>query len=66
MPHALADRPLPKLLKAADLAEQFDSLSRQRIYELARNGGIPAIRVGRSWRFSAQAVASWLEAGGTV
>ena len=56
MPHALAEAPLPRLLTADDLADQFASLSRQRIYELARDGGIPAIRVGRSWRFSAQAV----------
>ncbi len=63
--HATAAPPLPRLLTAHDLAEQFDSLSRQRIYELARVGALPTIHVGRSVRFSAQAVADWLESGGT-
>ena len=63
---ANAAPPLPRLLTASDLAEQFDSLSRQRIYELARSGDLPVIRVGRSYRFSVQAVVAWLEAGGTA
>ena len=66
--HATAALPrlLPRLLTAADLAEQFNSLSRQRIYELARSGDLPAIRIGRSYRFSAQAVSAWIASGGTA
>ena len=60
----VAEAPLPKLLTADHLAKQL-GLSRHRIYELARVGALPTIHVGRSVRFSAQAVADWLESGGT-
>ncbi len=58
--------PLPRLLTAHDLAEQFDSLSRQRLYELVRENRIPHVKIGRSVRFSAPKVAAWLDAGGTA
>ena len=61
---ALAEA-LPKLITAPELAEKFDSISRDRLYELAREGLIPHVKIGRSVRFSAQAIAAWLENGGT-
>ena len=66
--HATAAAPsLPKLLDAIELEEALDrALSRQRIYELAREGKIPSVKIGRSVRFSVQAVAAWIEAGGTT
>ena len=57
---------LPKLLTAHELANQLDSISLHRIYELVREGSLPAVRVGRSVRFSAQAIAAWIENGGTT
>ena len=62
---ALAEA-LPKLLTAPELAENFDSISRDRLYELAREGLIPHVKIGRSVRFSARAISAWLEAGGTA
>ena len=55
---------LPRLLKASDLAQQT-GISVPRIYELARTGQLPCIRLGRSMRFDPLAVRAWLEAGGT-
>ena len=63
--HATAAPPLPRLLTVDDLAELLESISTDRIYELAREGQIPHVRVGRSVRFSAEAVAAWLASGGT-
>ena len=56
---------LPKLLTAHELADQLDSISLHRIYELCREGSIPHVKVGRSVRFAVPAIASWIEAGGT-
>lgn len=36
-----------------------------RVYELAREQGMPHIRLGRSLRFDPAAVDDWLKAGGT-
>ena len=62
---AVAEAHLPRLLTAHDLADQLDSLSLHRIYELCREGLIPHVKVGRSVRFAVPAIASWIEAGGT-
>ena len=56
---------LPQLLTALDLAKQLDSISRHRLYELARADQIPHVRIGRSYRFSKRAIIAWVEAGGT-
>jgi len=61
-----AEAPLPKLLTAHELADQLDSISLHRIYELVRSGELPVIRVGRSYRFSVPQIASWLANGGTA
>lgn len=55
---------LPRLLTATELSEAT-GLPTWRIYELVREDKIPHVRVNRSVRFSAAAVASWLEDGGT-
>lgn len=36
-----------------------------RIYQLAREGHLPVVRLGRAMRFDPEAVAQWLSAGGT-
>lgn len=33
----------------------------KRVQELARNGAIPAFKIGRKWQFSPDAVRSWVE-----
>ncbi len=56
---------LPRLLTAQDLADQFGE-PKARIYALAREHGLPHIRLGRAMRFDAGAVSRWLERGGTA
>ena len=63
---AVAEAALPKLLTAHELADQLDSISLHRIYELCREGSIPHVKVGRSVRFAVPQIVAWLEAGGTA
>lgn len=35
-------------------------VSESTIYQLSRQGGLPARKVGREWRFSKQALMVWL------
>lgn len=56
---------LPRLLKAREVAEQT-GLSTARVYELTRLGELPSVHLGRAVRYSAAAVAAWLEAGGSL
>jgi excisionase family DNA binding protein len=39
---------------------QYLRLSEAKIYELARNGTIPALRIGKSWRFQKESLLVWL------
>jgi excisionase family DNA binding protein len=52
------------LLRVDDIAEWLD-VDRLRVYELARTGLLPAVRLGRAVRFSPDAVRRFIEAGGT-
>ena len=56
--------PLPKLVTADEVSESL-GLSRWRVYELAREGIIPHVRIGRSMRFDEAKIRAWLEAGGS-
>ena len=38
-------------------------VSKTTIYKLARDGTIPATRVGREWRFSRNNLVKWIENG---
>ena len=38
-------------------------VSKTTIYKLARDGAIPATRVGREWRFSRNNLVKWIENG---
>jgi len=38
-------------------------LAKATVYKLARAGEIPAVRVGRAWRFPKQLLDEWLEQG---
>ena len=52
-----------KLLNVDEVASVF-GVRRWRIYDLARAGLIPAVRVGRQLRFSEDALRDWICAGG--
>jgi excisionase family DNA binding protein len=49
-----------RLLKAPEVARWLQ-LSNQVIKRMARTGTIPAIRVGKSWRFNRNELAKWLD-----
>ena len=52
------------LLTAAQVAERLN-VSVQRVYELARTGRLPSIRIGRQVRIDPVQLADWLRTGGT-
>ena len=39
---------------------QYLRLSESKVYELARNGTIPALRIGKSWRFQRDLLKQWV------
>lgn len=55
---------LPQLLTAAPLARAVN-VSTSRIYQLARDGMIPCVKIGRQVRFDPKRVAIWLAQGGS-
>ncbi len=55
--------PFTQLLTANALAKHL-GVSRQRVYELARLGLLPCVRLGRAVRFAPQAVEAWISGGG--
>lgn len=53
-----------RLLSAAEAA-QILAVSRRRLRLLVHHGGLPSVRTGtRQMRFSAEALAAWVDAGG--
>jgi len=56
---------LPRLLTAEEVCEMFGSFGRHRLYQLARSGQIPAVRMGRAYRFTVSALQGWIDAGGS-
>jgi excisionase family DNA binding protein len=53
----------PRLVGAAELARQLN-VSPSRMYDLARRGLLPCVRLGRSVRFDVEAVEDFLTRGG--
>jgi excisionase family DNA binding protein len=53
----------PTYLTARDVQELI-RVDRSTIYRMAESGRLPAIKVGRQWRFPASAIEAWLEASG--
>jgi excisionase family DNA binding protein len=49
----------PLLYRAAEVA-RLTGLSRQGIYQLAAEGRIPCVRIGRAVRFPAEALQAWV------
>ena len=60
-----AEQALPRLLNAREVSEAT-GLPTWRIYELSRNGEIPTVSVGRSYRYALPAIREWIQAGGTA
>ena len=71
-PHGSPAGPLPDaavpsvnaLLTAEDLAVRWQVPVAQ-VYRLARDGRVPAVRLGRYYRFRLEAVQTFEESGGT-
>lgn len=51
-----------RLLTAEQVSEQFQLKVRQ-VKELARQGRIPAIKVGKVWRFPEDSLRDWMKNG---
>lgn len=60
----MSEHTLPRLMKVRELSG-LTGIPRHRIYELARAGAIPHVRLGRAIRFDPEAVRTWLSEGGT-
>lgn len=50
---------MPKLLSAKKVAEMLD-MSQTTVYDLAKRGEIPSIRIGRHIRFCEERLYRWL------
>ncbi len=50
-----------RLLKADEVAEALQ-VPKPRVYELARQHALPAVRIGRQLRFRQEAIETWLAA----
>ncbi len=50
-----------RLLKADEVAEVLQ-VPKPRVYELARQQMLPAVRIGRQIRFRQEAIETWLAA----
>ena len=61
----MSNTTLPRLLTARQVAEDT-GLPLARVYELAREGAMPCVRLGRAMRFDAEELRSWLANGGTA
>ena len=51
-----------RVLTAEEVSEKFQIKPRQ-VKELARQGKIPAIKVGKFWRFPEDALIDWMQSG---
>ncbi len=54
---------MDKLLTVEQVVDWL-KLDRQRVYDLARQGIIPSVRLGRQLRFSEQQISDFIESGG--
>lgn len=52
-------------LMTVDEVADILRVNRLRVYELARTGVIPSVRMGRQVRFAPTALREWILAGGT-
>jgi excisionase family DNA binding protein len=52
-----------KLLRLGEVAEMLD-VPPARVYEMARRGLLPVVRMGRQVRVDPEQLETWIEAGG--
>jgi len=52
-----------KLVRAYRVASILD-VPKDQVYKLAQDGLLPAIRVGRAWRFDEKTLRKWIDQGG--
>lgn len=50
------------IMNVHDVA-RYLRLSEAQVYKLARQSGIPAIRIGKSWRFRKDLLDDWMRKG---
>lgn len=50
----------PELLRASQVS-QLLQIGRNQVYELARSGQLPSIRLGRTLRFSREGLSTWIK-----
>ena len=55
---------VPSELLTVDEVADFLRVKPSTVYEWAKNGKIPARKVGRLWRFSREEIESWTRSGG--
>lgn len=55
----------PERLMTAEEVAEFLRVNRFRVYEMARTGVIPVVRMGRQIRFAPNALHRWILDGGT-
>lgn len=55
-----SDQGVPSLLTPEQVSELFNLKIRQ-VTELARQGRIPAVKLGRLWRFPGDSLKRWIE-----
>jgi excisionase family DNA binding protein len=48
-----------EVMTISDVA-QYLRISEAKVYELARNGTIPVLRIGKSWRFQKDLLKQWV------
>ena len=48
-----------EVMTISDVA-QYLRISEAKVYELARTGTIPALRIGKSWRFQKDLLKQWV------
>lgn len=52
---------MPMDLMTIEQAAEYLQLSRETLYKYAQTSRIPAVKVGRHWRFSRQAIDTWID-----
>ena len=57
---AIMIRPISEVLTIGELAAYL-KIPKSTLYKLAREGKVPANKVGRHWRFQKRSIDRWLE-----
>ncbi len=60
----MPDQDDPIRLLTADETAAILNVRKHRVYELARTGVLPAVRLGRQLRFDEHRLREWIERGG--